>query len=88
MGCGKEYTAIVIWDNGVNQKHTVMVCINGKMEIDMKEVGFIVSNTEKVVTFSQMVTHILENMLMVVLKEKVYINGKMEVYTQVILKKE
>ena len=42
MGCGEAYLVILILDNGKIQKQMDMEFINGKMEIDLKDLGLIV----------------------------------------------
>ena len=42
MECGEVFLGTHILDNGKIQKQMVMVFINGKMEIDMKDLGLIV----------------------------------------------
>jgi hypothetical protein len=39
MVCGEVYLVILIWGNGKILKLMVMEFINGKMEIDMKDLG-------------------------------------------------
>jgi hypothetical protein len=37
--CGEVYLVTVIWDNGLKVKPMVMVCISGKMVIDLRVHG-------------------------------------------------
>jgi len=65
-----------------------MECINGRMEIDMKEAGSTASNMEKLLTCLLMVTSTPETTLTVNLMELVFTNGKMVVFIPVSSKKD
>lgn len=88
MACGKGSMETATWANGAILKLMGMECISGKTEIGTREVGAIVSNMEKAVTFLLTETLILVNIKMEGQMAKVCISGKMGAYTQVILKME
>jgi hypothetical protein len=87
MACGVEYLATLILDSGRIAKLMDMEFINGKTEIDTKEVGSIVSSMAKLLICLQMVTSTQAITLTVNLMELVFINGKTDLSTPVSLKK-
>lgn len=86
--CGKEYLEIVIWDNGKTLRRMDMVCTSGRMAIDTKEAGATASNTEKVLIYSQMATHIPEIIIKVNLMAKESTSGGTAAYILETLKME
>ena len=88
MACGEVFLVIHILDNGKTAKLMDMGFINGKTEIDTKEVGSTVLSTAKLLICLQTVMFILVTTLTVNQTEQVFINGKMVVSTPVSLKKD
>ena len=81
MECGEVYLVIVTWDSGLRVKLMVMVFINGKTVIDMKDHGSNASSMEKVQIYSKTETCTQVITFKVNHLEKAYTNGKMEVST-------
>lgn len=75
MEFGKMLREIATLDNGKIAKQKGTVCTHGQMEIDTKESGTTVSNTEEGVISSLMVMFIKENIYMESHMEKALILG-------------